>query len=147
MENSNNNGSNNPRVSFKPVWEFHSLVTLPGFNEVLGGPAVRISVLPNRFPKYSFQVGWQQGQFVPFFRPNADLTGLGFLLTTAQEEVVLLQNMAAQEEAKARADWEAKQKEAEDRKVAKKQRHEQNLQRRREEDRQRTQNSKSGGRK
>lgn len=141
MENQN-------RGSFKASWEFLTTITDPGHNEALGGPAARISVLPLQFSKYSFQVGWQQGGvFLPFFRPGVNLYALAGVVAKAQRSVAELAAESQLAETAARAAWEAKLAEAEAKKVAKKQRHEGNLQRRREEDRQRTQQAKNNGRK
>jgi hypothetical protein len=135
--------------SFKPTWEHHSFITPGNHDDVIGGPAARISVLPLRFPKYSVQFGYMRNQiFQPFIPPGVDSAVM--VVHVAEPALSKLEELAAESrkaEAEAQAAWVAKLAEDEARKKDKKARHDQNLQRRREEDRQRTQAAKAGNRK
>jgi hypothetical protein len=125
----------------------------------LGGVCARVTVVRGRgMPRFSVELGHisapPSSMFKRFFKPEE--------LVTQQLAVVSEMAMAAmakerdawsaEESARASArmteqqGWERRAAEQQQRKAHKKVRHEANLQRRREEDRQRTQASKSGSR-
>ena len=96
-----------------------------------------IEVLPLQFPRYSFKIGTRSkmGDYSPHFRAGASVEDIGSALRQA---IVAVEALTQESNAKADADraaYRQKLQEREDHKKVKKQHHEQNLARRREEDR------------
>jgi hypothetical protein len=130
-----------------PKWEFHKFIedeaTAPGVPKIVA----RISVLQVQFPKYSFELGVWRGQlFNRNFRADDDISLLAKIASDAQAYVRQQNEASAELERQAHAKRVQEQREFEARKAQKKVNHSKNLERRRDEDRRRTQNAKSGNR-
>lgn len=134
-----------------------SMVWLPvadffadNYNEQLGGPCVRVSLLDqaaHQMPAYSYQIGWKSpnGYTIHFSSQNCStpdaivecLTkALAFITREREEALVKIQ---ARREAMIRMSEEKERK-----KEAKKKRHNENVERRRSLDKARTDNAKHG---